>query len=469
MQSNAYADIPPITLGNRASFEDYELYPSSDPCPDPAFFPNAAQFQLQLSQFQDIPKTHYFPTFTSWTDGPFSPHISGPLSLTETGLHPVLLGQNRFASPWSSDYSSISGAESPGSSCDGSFAQSNMMESYPSPPYAYDDLRSSSAKAGGYSSPVMSVTSSVALPQIQTYPDPEPMVEPSLPLTAPAQSFVYEGNNFSEGAKAAAAQAHPCGLDSMSSRKTPPPSLRRRKSHCTPQKQSSPNRVTKRKTRVKSRTKAASASKQPPAKSATKGPSPPSRVFVCSFSRYGCTSTFVSKNEWKRHIASQHVQLGFFHCDVSNCNGNHKPNNKNTSTSTRNHHDRPVRQTNDFNRKDLFTQHQRRMHAPWVLAGRAEAATEQERQAFEASLEDVRARCWHEQRKPPQQSSCGFCGHNFSGPHSWNDRMDHVGRHFEKDETPLEEAEDIALRNWAISERIIQRDSKGKWVLTALC
>jgi hypothetical protein len=47
--------------------------------------------------------------------------------------------------------------------------------------------------------------------------------------------------------------------------------------------------------------------------------------------------------------------------------------------------------------------------------------------------------------------------------------MDHVGRHFEKDETPLEEAEDIALRNWAISEGIIQRDSNGQWMLTALC
>jgi hypothetical protein len=211
----------------------------------------------------------------------------------------------------------------------------------------------------------------------------------------------------------------------------------------------------------------ASASKQRPAKSTTKG-----HVFVCSFSRYGCASTFASKNEWKRHIASQHVQLGYFRCDVGNCNGGHKPNNKNTSTSTtnhHNHHNQPGHQTNDFNRKDLFTQHQRRMHAPWVLAGRPDATTEQERKAFEASLEDVRARCWHELRKPPQQSSCGFCGHNFSGPNSWNDRMDHVGRHFEKDETPLEEAEDIALRNWAISEGIIQRDSNGQWMLTALC
>lgn len=467
MNSNAYADVPPITLVNRAPFEDYELYPSPDPCTDPAFLPNSALFQLPSSQLQSIPKPHYFTTYTSWTDGYLPPHIAGPLSVPETGLHPVLLSPDRVASPWSS-YSSISGAESPGSSSDGSFAPSNMMESYPSPPYAYDDLRGSSVKAGDYSSPVMSATSSVALTQIQTYPDPEPMVDSSHPLTATAEPFVYEENNCFEGVEATAAQAHPIALDSLPSHKPPPPSLRRRKSRCTPQKISSPNGVTKRKTRVKSHTKAVSASKQHSTKSTTKDQSPSTRDFVCSFSRYGCTSTFASKNEWKRHIASQHVQLGFFRCDVGNCTGGHKPNNKNSS-HTRNHHDQPVRQTNDFNRKDLFTQHQRRMHAPWVLAGRPDASTEQERQAFEASLEDVRVRCWHEQRKPPQQSSCGFCGRKFSGPNSWNDRMDHVGRHFEKDEAPLEEAEDIALRDWAISERIIQRDSKGQWVLTALC
>ncbi|KAF4161071.1 hypothetical protein CNMCM6936_009705 [Aspergillus lentulus] len=463
MHSSAYADILPMTLGNRVSFEDCQLYPSSDSCTDPAYFPSEPQIQLRSSHLQGIQKTHYFPTYTSWTDGSLPSHVAGPLSVMETGLHPVLLSPDRVASPWSS-YSSISGAESPGSSADSSFAQSNMMEPYPSPPYAYDDLRDPSVKAEQYSSPVMSVTSSVALPQIQTYPDPEPMVESSYPVTAPAHPFVYEEHNCSEGLEVVAAQAHRHGSDSMSGHKTPPPSLRRRKSRCTPQKGSSPNRITKRKTRVKSNTKVAAASKQHPAKSATKG-----HVFICSFSRYGCASTFASKNEWKRHIASQHVQLGYFRCDVGNCNGGHKPNNKNTSTSTRNHHDQAGHQTNDFNRKDLFTQHQRRMHAPWVLAGRPDATTEQERMAFEASLEDVRARCWHEQRKPPQQSSCGFCGHNFSGPNSWNDRMDHVGRHFEKDETPLEEAEDIALRDWAISERIIQRDSKGQWMLTALC
>jgi hypothetical protein len=46
--------------------------------------------------------------------------------------------------------------------------------------------------------------------------------------------------------------------------------------------------------------------------------------------------------------------------------------------------------------------------------------------------------------------------------------MEHVGRHF-KDNSPLKEAEDKGLRDWAISEGIIQCGRKGQWVLTALC
>ncbi|KAH1972112.1 hypothetical protein KXV92_006351 [Aspergillus fumigatus] len=202
-------------------------------------------------------------------------------------------------------------------------------------------------------------------------------------------------------------------------------------------------------------TTVASASEQQPAELTTNG-----QTFVCSFSRYGCTSTFTSKNEWKRHIAYQHVQLGFFCCDVGSCG--QRVNDKVFSTSTRNQHVQPAYQTKVFNRKDLFTQHQRRCHAP------RPDATESKRQEFEAGLEDVCTRCWHEQRKPPEQSSCGFCGQSFCGPNSWNDRMDHVAQHF-KDKTALEEAEDIGLRNWAISEGIIQRGREGQWVLTALC
>lgn len=32
--------------------------------------------------------------------------------------------------------------------------------------------------------------------------------------------------------------------------------------------------------------------------------------------------------------------------------------------------------------------------------------------------------------------------------------MDYIGMYFKKDKSPLEEAEDIALRDWAVNERI---------------
>ncbi|KAJ9253884.1 hypothetical protein DTO195F2_6861 [Paecilomyces variotii] len=194
------------------------------------------------------------------------------------------------------------------------------------------------------------------------------------------------------------------------------------------------------------------------------------RVFVCSFAHYGCESAFPSKNEWKRHVTSQHLQLGFYRCDVGNCKPSSSKNNRYISVN--NDNDSPgsglkkSRVYNDFNRKDLFTQHQRRMHAPWLgIAGPKPSQAAEA--AFEASLESVRSRCWHEKRKPPQRSQCGFCGKEFSGPASWDERMEHVGKHFEKG-AANDEAEDVELRAWALSEGIIRPINDNKWVLSNL-
>lgn len=184
------------------------------------------------------------------------------------------------------------------------------------------------------------------------------------------------------------------------------------------------------------------------------------RTFVCSFAPYGCPSTFVSKNEWKRHVTSQHLQLGFYRCDVGKCNIHHSPPpNTNTNTfltsaSSRANSPTPI-QPNDFNRKDLFTQHHRRMHAPWTSTRQMPSATE--KAAFETSLDEVRRRCWFGLRQAPQRSSCGFCQEVFSGEGSWDARMEHVGRHFEREERVAlgEEREDGALREWGLREGIL--------------
>ena len=183
-----------------------------------------------------------------------------------------------------------------------------------------------------------------------------------------------------------------------------------------------------------------------------KGETAPTRPFACSFSHYGCNSTFGSKNEWKRHVMSQHLQLGFYRCDVGPCVPGHG-----RTTASHPH----ARTHNDFNRKDLFTQHQRRMHCPWSPSNRAPSA--QQKEAFEHSLEAVRQRCWRQQRTPPDKSVCGFCDRVFEGPSTWDERMEHVGKHLEKGD--IEEKEDEELREWALQEGIIAAVGHGRFVL----
>jgi len=183
------------------------------------------------------------------------------------------------------------------------------------------------------------------------------------------------------------------------------------------------------------------------------------KSFPCTFHHYGCTATFASKNEWKRHVSSQHLQLGFFRCDMGSCSP--------TFPRTR------QRGYNDFNRKDLFTQHCRRMHAPWAKKGDDEVS-KKEKDDFEKQMEDIRKRCWVDMRKAPEKSRCGFCGQTFvdgaNGPgkkdgsvrSGWEERMEHVGRHFEKDRLRVEEEEvDEGLREWAIREGVVV-EGKGK-------
>lgn len=179
------------------------------------------------------------------------------------------------------------------------------------------------------------------------------------------------------------------------------------------------------------------------------------RIFTCSFAPYGCESTFTSKNEWKRHVTSKHLLLGFYRCDVGKCNI-HTQNTPFKSPKPRCTAPVPG-QPNDFNRKDLFTQHQRRMHAPWVQARRRKAPTDNEYAEFESELEGVRKRCWHGLRQPPTRSHCGFCGEDFSGSCSWDARMEHVGRHFEREDPAClgDEVEDLALREWGLREGIL--------------
>ncbi|WEW58655.1 hypothetical protein PRK78_004123 [Emydomyces testavorans] len=200
------------------------------------------------------------------------------------------------------------------------------------------------------------------------------------------------------------------------------------------------------------------------------------RQFPCVFSAYGCDLILVSKNEWKRHVLSKHIQLGFYRCDVGNCNVSGS-NNRTCSPSTPpdtsscssfNRSSTTTRAPNDFNRKDLFTQHQRRMHAPWRVpaspvsssAPTPSPPTKRARDDFDASLKAVYERCWIDQRKPPQYSQCTYCPAEFKGAGCWEARMEHVGKHCENGHAVVRE--DMGLREWALKEGIVQEVRRGK-------
>ncbi|KAL4885203.1 hypothetical protein BJY04DRAFT_180382 [Aspergillus karnatakaensis] len=210
------------------------------------------------------------------------------------------------------------------------------------------------------------------------------------------------------------------------------------------------------------------------------------RRFECCFARYGCTSTFPSKNEWKRHVSSQHIQPGFFRCDIGRCSLNnlkrdtsqsdsqtpspisphphshsHSPPHLPSTPTT------PTLLINDFNRKDLFIQHQRRMHAPWVSTKRKEPVSKSEKDAFEATLADISKRCWVKLRPLPTLSQCGFCDQEFRGANAWKERMEHVARHLEKAD-PGPEREDVPLREWGVRNGVLRWEGERCW-LVGLC
>lgn len=173
------------------------------------------------------------------------------------------------------------------------------------------------------------------------------------------------------------------------------------------------------------------------------GTSSADRTYACSFRMYGCESTFSSKNEWKRHFSSQHLKLNYWRCDLKGCFAAPKG-------------------PNDFNRKDLFTQHLRRMHAPWT--GKNNPSPE-EKAKFDETLEEHHKRCLQTPRRPPENSYCHTCKRAFP---NWQDRMEHMSKHYE-DDPAFEESEDRVLVEWAVQEGILcHKDSSGGLILTDL-
>ncbi|KAH8900974.1 hypothetical protein GQ53DRAFT_800623 [Thozetella sp. PMI_491] len=171
------------------------------------------------------------------------------------------------------------------------------------------------------------------------------------------------------------------------------------------------------------------------------------RPFPCAFSFAGCTSTFGSKNEWKRHIASQHLCLQYYRCSAcppSSAEG----------------------KGNEFNRKDLFTQHLRRMHAPFAIKKSIAKGDSKLHSDWELHVREMQQSCLVTRRQPPQRSACPKpdCQSVFEGPGSWDEWTEHVGRHMEKGEAQRLGV-DRLLAKYALDEGIVERKDSGEYKL----
>ena len=180
------------------------------------------------------------------------------------------------------------------------------------------------------------------------------------------------------------------------------------------------------------------------------------RAFICVFAFGGCTSTFASKNEWKRHVSSQHLNLNAWVCELGACGKVQASSQKGSNG---------VVKGAEFNRKDLFTQHLRRMHAPFSVKRQNKKNAE-----WEERLKELQVSCFRVKRQPPTRLTCPVeeCGVVFEGGNCWDDRMEHVGKHLEKaalstgpNKMVVEQQDDQLLVDWALREGIIERKLSG--------
>lgn len=188
------------------------------------------------------------------------------------------------------------------------------------------------------------------------------------------------------------------------------------------------------------------------------------RPYTCPARPYGCEIDFASKNEWKRHVHSQHLTLGFWRCDLCP-DADANPNN--------------------FNRKDLFTQHLRRMHGPAKHSGPDENRNcrrqkakmpklfpAQRNEKFEEGIVEICRRCWVQCREAPSRIGCAFCRDTFQGDKAIHQWLEHCGQHLVEashksapGDVGLSWSSDTTFRDWLSSYGLVEHTAESRWKL----
>lgn len=224
------------------------------------------------------------------------------------------------------------------------------------------------------------------------------------------------------------------------------------------------------------------------------------RPFVCVFAFAGCESKFAAKNEWKRHVNSQHLLLTYWLCDKDTCAKQSvtpaSGSSRGTASAGSNSTGYSIPAGAVFNRKDLYTQHIRRMHTPPTIkkltkeAKKAAAAASSSGSKpsdsaalanadlisrWEENVKEFQAEAEKTRCELPIYMSCpaAGCGQEFHGAEAWDQRMEHVAKHLEhgigEDGSELEPIEfggdrDPTLMDWAAKVAVVKW-SCNKWVL----
>ncbi|KAL2206140.1 hypothetical protein CC79DRAFT_1369571 [Sarocladium strictum] len=172
------------------------------------------------------------------------------------------------------------------------------------------------------------------------------------------------------------------------------------------------------------------------------------RAFTCVFHYAGCSSTFGAKNEWKRHVLSQHLGLYYWHCTLDHCS-QAKPlhaHGRSPAPGIPNY-------GSVFNRKDLYTQHVRRMHLGGDTGNKkAQKEAEEKLKVYQEAAKKKRCEL-------PEFMECPAtgCSKDFRGANAWDERMEHVACHLGRAASGKEENvlfggdHDLTLTDWAAS------------------
>lgn len=193
------------------------------------------------------------------------------------------------------------------------------------------------------------------------------------------------------------------------------------------------------------------------------------RPFVCVFAFAGCPSTFAAKNEWKRHVASQHLLLFYWLCSQGTCT---KVSNSSSST-IRSPQAPNLPNGAIFNRKDLYTQHVRRMHVPLNI--KKQLKQKNTVPEWEDSVQGYQKEAHKPRCSLPTHMTCPApgCSLLFNGTSAWDEQMEHLAKHLEKAAAGIEQrfvfdgANHPTLVSWASRPdvAIIVPDGNGGWIL----